>query len=162
VPPPAGIELVDVPTAADLEREALARADADVVVMSAAVADYRPAEVYAAKRPKDTSAWTVELEPTTDVLAAIGERRSADQVIVGFAADHGSHGLERAREKLERKNADVIVFNDVSRADIGFDASENEVVLVSGRGERRVPKAPKEEIAAIVLDEIERIIGDNA
>jgi len=162
VPPPAGIELVDVPTAADLEREALARADADVVVMSAAVADYRPAEVYAAKRPKDTSTWTVELEPTTDVLATIGERRSADQVIVGFAADHDLHGLQRAREKLERKNADLIVFNDVSRADIGFDASDNEVVLVSGRRERRVPKAPKEEIAAIVLDEIERIIGDNA
>jgi phosphopantothenoylcysteine decarboxylase/phosphopantothenate--cysteine ligase len=159
---PRGIELVETETAADLEREALERADADVVVMAAAVADYRPAEAYAAKRPKDTRTWTVELEPTTDVLGAIGRRRTAEQVIVGFAADHGSRGLERAREKLEGKNADLFVFNDVSRQDIGFDASDNEVVLVSARGERRVPKAPKEEIAAIVLDEVERILGDHA
>ncbi|MBV8256940.1 MAG: bifunctional phosphopantothenoylcysteine decarboxylase/phosphopantothenate--cysteine ligase CoaBC, partial [Actinobacteria bacterium] len=101
VPPPAGVEVVATPTAADLEREALPRAaEADVVVMAAAVADYRPAEAIAAKRPKDSAAWTVELEPTTDVLAAIGSRRRDGQVIVGFAADHGDRGLERAREKL--------------------------------------------------------------
>ena len=76
VPAPAGVELVETPTAADLEREATARAaEADVVVMAAAVADYRPAEALAAKRPKDTAAWTLELEPTTDVLSALGERR---------------------------------------------------------------------------------------
>ncbi len=163
VPVPRGIDLVETPTAGDLEREALARADADVVVMAAAVADYRPAEAYAQKRPKDTSAWTVELEPTRDVLAALGDARRENQVLVGFAADHGARGLERAHEKLERKKADVIVFNDVSRSDIGFEASDNEVVLVTTAGERRVPKAPKEEIAAIVLDEVERLIrGDDA
>ena len=160
VPAPAGVEVVATPTAADLEREALPRAaEADVVVMAAAVADYRPAEAIAAKRPKDSAAWTVELEPTTDVLAAIGSRRRDGQVIVGFAADHGDRGLERAREKLARKGADLFVFNDVSRADIGFDAPDNEVTLVAAAAERTLPKAPKEEIAAAVLDEVERLLG---
>ena len=98
VPAPAGVELVETPTAADLEREALARAaEADVVVMAAAVADYRPAEALAAKRPKDTATWTLELEPTTDVLSALGERRRDGQLLVGFAAETGEAGLERAR-----------------------------------------------------------------
>ncbi len=160
VPAPAGVELVETPAAADLEREALARgADADVVVMAAAVADYRPAAARAGKRPKDRATWTVELEPTADVLAALGARRRDEQILVGFAADHGERGLERAREKLDRKGADLFVFNDVSRTDIGFDAVENEVTLVSAAGERTVRKAPKEEIAAAVLDEVERLLG---
>src|SRR5947199_1867905 len=95
---PAGVALVETPTAADLEREALARAaEADVVVMAAAVADYRPAEALAAKRPKDTAAWTLELEPTTDVLSVLGEQRRAGQVLVGFAAETGAAGPQRAR-----------------------------------------------------------------
>ena len=157
---PAGVELVDTPTAADLEREALARGgDADVVVMAAAVADYRPSESLAAKRPKDGAVWTVELEPTVDVLASLGERRLPGQVLVGFAADHGEQGLARAREKLGRKHADLFVFNDVSRADIGFDSTDNEVTLVSGAGDRAVAKAPKDEIASAILDEVERLLG---
>ena len=157
---PPGVELVETPTAADLEREALARGgDADVVVMAAAVADYRPSESLAAKRPKDGAVWTVELEPTVDVLAALGERRLPGQVLVGFAADHGEQGLARAREKLGRKNADLFVFNDVSRADIGFDSTDNEVTLVSGAGDRAVAKAPKDEIASAILDEVERLLG---
>ena len=124
VPAPAGVELVETPTAADLEREALARAaEADVVVMAAAVADYRPAEALAAKRPKDTATWTLELEPTIDVLSELGERRRDGQLLVGFAAETGEPGLERAREKLARKGADLFVLNDVSRPDIGFDAA---------------------------------------
>ena len=116
MPAPAGVELVETPTAADLEREALAHAaEADVVVMAAAVADYRPAEALAAKRPKDTATWTLELEPTIDVLSALGERRHDGQILVGFAAETGEAGLERAREKLARKGADLFVLNDVSR-----------------------------------------------
>jgi phosphopantothenoylcysteine decarboxylase/phosphopantothenate--cysteine ligase len=131
--------------------------------MAAAVADYAPAETHAQKRAKDTATWTVELEPTRDVLAALGDARREGQILVGFAADHGPRGLERAHEKLERKHADLFVFNDVSRTDIGFEASDNEVVLVSPTGEQKVPKAPKEEIAAIVLDEVERLLcGDDA
>jgi phosphopantothenoylcysteine decarboxylase / phosphopantothenate---cysteine ligase len=160
VPAPPDVEIVATPAAADLEREALARAgEADVVIMAAAVADYRPAEALAAKRPKDRAAWTVELEPTTDVLAAIGAARHPGQVVVGFAADEGERGLARAHEKLERKNADLFVFNDVGRADIGFDAPDNEVTLVTARGERTVTRAPKGEIAAAILDAVEELLS---
>ncbi len=157
---PASVELVETPTAAELEREALARAgDADVVIMAAAVADYRPAEALATKRPKDRAAWTVELEPTVDVLATLGENRRPAQVLVGFAADQGEPGLERARGKLTNKNADLFVFNDVGRDDIGFDTADNEVTLVSAAGEQLLAKAPKDEIAAAILDEVERLLG---
>jgi phosphopantothenoylcysteine decarboxylase / phosphopantothenate---cysteine ligase len=160
VPAPPGVELVETPTAAELEQEALVRgAEADVVIMAAAVADYRPAEAIAAKRPKDRGAWTVELEPTTDVLAELGERRVPGQVLVGFAADLGEAGLERARGKLTNKRADLFVFNDVGRSDIGFESGDNEVTLVSAAGERTLPKAPKNEIAAAILDEVERLLG---
>jgi phosphopantothenoylcysteine decarboxylase/phosphopantothenate--cysteine ligase len=160
VPAPAGATVVETPTAADLEREALARAGADVVVMAAAVADYRPSEALAAKRPKDGASWELELTPTTDVLAALGAARRPGQVLVGFAADGAEAGLERARGKRAAKQVDLFVFNDVSRADIGFDAAENEVVIISEAGARSVPKAPKREIAAAVLDEVERLLSD--
>jgi phosphopantothenoylcysteine decarboxylase/phosphopantothenate--cysteine ligase len=157
---PPGVELVETSTAAELESEALAHGvEADVVIMAAAVADYRPAEALATKRPKDRSGWTLELEPTTDILAALGERRAPGQVLVGFAADQGDDGLTRAREKLANKKADLFVFNDVGRGDIGFDSSENEVTLLGGSGERTIAKAPKEEIAAAILDEVERLLG---
>ena len=158
VPPPGKVELVPAPTAVELEREVLARSDADVVLMAAAVADYRPAEQSSGKRPKNEQPWTVMLEPTGDVLAQLGARRRNGQVLIGFAADHGETGLARAREKLEAKRSDLIVFNDVSREDIGFDAAENEVVLVSAAGERRIRKAPKERIASEILDEIVKLV----
>jgi phosphopantothenoylcysteine decarboxylase/phosphopantothenate--cysteine ligase len=160
VPAPEGVELVMTPTATELEREALARAtEADVIVMAAAVADYRPADALAEKRPKDAQAWTLELEPTTDVLAALGAARREGQLLIGFAAETGETGLARAREKLARKGADLFVFNDVSRPDIGFDAADNEVTLVSAAGERTLAKAPKDEIAAAILDEVETFVG---
>jgi phosphopantothenoylcysteine decarboxylase / phosphopantothenate---cysteine ligase len=161
VPAPSGVEVIETPAAADLEREALGRAAAaDVVVMAAAVADYRPAEALPAKRPKDRAAWTVELEPTTDVLSALGERRRDGQLLVGFAAETGEMGLERAREKLAQKGADLFVLNDVGRTDIGFDTYENEVTLLTASGERTVAKAPKDEIAAAILDEVEALLGN--
>jgi phosphopantothenoylcysteine decarboxylase/phosphopantothenate--cysteine ligase len=122
--------------------------------MAAAVADYRPAEPDEEKRPKDGEPWLVSLEPTVDVLRELGERRTNGQLLIGFAADRGERGLERAREKLANKRADLIVFNDVARDDVGFDALDNEVVLVSAEGERRIEKAPKERIAAAILDEV--------
>jgi phosphopantothenoylcysteine decarboxylase / phosphopantothenate---cysteine ligase len=162
VPAPVGVEVVEAPTAGDLARETLSRGDADVVLMAAAVADYRPSEPSPEKRPKDGERWTVTLEPTTDVLRELGEHRdsSAGGVLVGFAADHGDRGLERAREKLASKRADLIVFNDVSREDIGFDTPENEVVLVSADGERRIDKAAKERVAAVILDEVARRLAE--
>ncbi|HEX6491789.1 MAG TPA: bifunctional phosphopantothenoylcysteine decarboxylase/phosphopantothenate--cysteine ligase CoaBC, partial [Gaiellaceae bacterium] len=162
VPAPSKVELVSAPTSESLEREVLARADADIVLMAAAVADYRAAEPSSEKRPKDGAPWTVTLEPTRDVLLRLGERRRAGQLLVGFAADRGEQGLERAREKLRRKGTDLIVFNDISRSDVGFDAAENEVVLVSGAGERRIHKQPKERIASEILDEVVRLGGRSA
>ena len=160
VPAPAGVELVQTPSASDLEHEALAHAgEADVVIMAAAVADYRPAEALASKRPKERATWTVELEPTTDVLRELGASRRPGQVLVGFAADEGERGLARAREKLTIKNADLFVYNDVGRDDIGFESGQNEVTLVSAHGERLLDKAPKDEIAAAILDEVESLLG---
>jgi phosphopantothenoylcysteine decarboxylase/phosphopantothenate--cysteine ligase len=158
VPAPGKVELVPAGTAAELEREVLARGDADVVIMAAAVADYRPAEASAEKRPKDKEPWTVTLEPTSDVLAELGARRRRGQLLIGFAADRGEQGLARAREKLAAKKSDLIVFNDVSRDDIGFDATDNEVVVVTAAGERRIQKAPKERIAREILDEIVKLV----
>jgi len=160
VPAPGKVEIVSAPTAAELEREVLARSDADVVVMAAAVADYRPAEPTAEKQPKSGEPWTVTLEPTADVLRQLGERRREGQVLIGFAADGGDTGLARAREKLAAKRTDLIVFNDVSRGDIGFDTAENEVVLVSAGGERRIQKAPKERIASEIVDEIVKLVPE--
>ena len=151
---PVGVDVIQAPTAEDVARETLARGDVDVVLMAAAVADYRPAEAHEEKRPKDNEPWTVSLEPTTDVLRELGARRTNGQLLVGFAADRGEGGLERAREKLANKRADLIVFNDVARDDVGFDALDNEVVLVSAEGERRIEKASKERIAAAILDEV--------
>jgi phosphopantothenoylcysteine decarboxylase/phosphopantothenate--cysteine ligase len=159
VPAPAGVTVVETPTAGDLEREALARADSDVIVMAAAVADYRPPSPAKTKRPKDRAPWTVELEPTTDVLAALGAARRPGQVLVGFAADGADSGLERAREKRIAKKVDLFVFNDIGRPDIGFDAPDNAVVLVSEDEEREVGKAPKQVIATAVLDEVERVLS---
>jgi phosphopantothenoylcysteine decarboxylase/phosphopantothenate--cysteine ligase len=157
VPAPDGVAVVQTPTAADLEREALARADADVVVMAAAVADYRPAHLHAGKRPKDGQPWSVELVPTVDVAAELGARKDGS-VLVAFGAETGSEGLARKRDLLESKNADLVVYNDVGRADIGFDSDENEVVIVSRAGERVVTKAPKPVIAAAILDEVEALL----
>jgi phosphopantothenoylcysteine decarboxylase / phosphopantothenate---cysteine ligase len=162
VPLPVGVEVVSAPTAEDVARETLARGDADVVLMAAAVADYRPAAPETGKRPKDGNPWTVTLEPTTDVLRELGARRDSGtrSVLVGFAADRGEAGLERAREKLAAKRVDLVVYNDVSREDIGFDAPENEVVLVGAEGEPRLEKAAKERIAAAILDAVaERLEG---
>ena len=153
---PVGVDVIEAPTAEDVARETLARSDADVVLMAAAVADYRPTEPEDEKRAKDGDPWTVTLEPTTDVLLELGRGRdhSTRSVLVGFAADRGERGLARAREKLTNKRADLIVFNDVARDDVGFDAPDNEVVLVSAEGERRIEKAPKERVAAAILDEV--------
>ena len=159
VPPPLGVEVVPAPTAADMEREMLARGDADVVLMAAAVADYRPSNPEEGKRPKDKEMWTLTLEPTDDVLAELGRRRSNGQVLVGFAADAGERGLERAREKLANKGGNLIVFNDVSQSGVGFEAEDNEIVLVSSQGERRIGRRSKEECAVAILDDVEDLLG---
>jgi phosphopantothenoylcysteine decarboxylase/phosphopantothenate--cysteine ligase len=159
VPAPGGVEVVETPTAADLAREAKARAGADVVLMAAAVADYAP-EPVTGKRPKSGEKWQLTLHPTEDILRALGDSRNGS-VLVGFGAEEGDEGLERKRRMLAEKRLDLVVFNDVSRADIGFEVPENEVVLISAVGQRKVAKAPKERIAAEILDEVERLLELN-
>jgi phosphopantothenoylcysteine decarboxylase/phosphopantothenate--cysteine ligase len=153
---PAGVRTIETPTADEM----LAAADVefDLALLSAAVADYRPAEFVAGKRAKSADGWTLELEPTVDIARTLGERKRPGQVIVAFGAEHGEAGLARKRGMLEEKNVDLVVYNDVSRSDIGFDASENEVVLVRRGGERRVPKASKAAVAAAILDEAEQLL----
>jgi phosphopantothenoylcysteine decarboxylase/phosphopantothenate--cysteine ligase len=159
-PPPWGVEVVQTPTVADLEREALDRSGADVIVMAAAVADYRPAVAVGGKRPKGDAPWQIELTPTPDIAHALGQARRPDQVLVAFGAEHGAAGLERKRAMLRDKNVDLVVYNDVGRSDIGFDSPENEVTLITAAGDRVVSRAPKPVIAAAVLDEIERLLGN--
>src|SRR5215216_1255396 len=158
---PVDVEIVQTPTAADLARETLARADADVIVMAAAVADYRPAEPIQAKRPKEDQPWRLELEPTDDVLRALTAQDANGRIVVGFAAETGEDGLARAREKRALKQADLFVYNDVGASGIGFDSVENEVVIISDEGERHVARAPKERVAAEILDDVERLLGRN-
>jgi phosphopantothenoylcysteine decarboxylase / phosphopantothenate---cysteine ligase len=159
VAPPPRVQTIETPTAEAMLGAALALEDADIALLAAAVADYRPADALAAKHPKSAAGWTLELEPTADIALTLGERKRPGQVLVAFGAEHGEEGLERKRRMLEEKHADLVVYNDVSRGEIGFDAPDNEVVLVSGQGERRVPKAPKREIAAAILDEVESLVG---
>jgi phosphopantothenoylcysteine decarboxylase/phosphopantothenate--cysteine ligase len=160
VPPPPGVHVIETPTAEEMLAAARAHADADVVLMAAAVADYRPASTTAAKRPKSDDSWQVELEPTTDILRTLAAERTDGQILVGFAADHGERGLARAREKLAAKGVDLVVYNDVSRSDIGFDTAENEVTLIGAAGERRLEKAPKDRIAVTIVEAAEELLRE--
>ncbi|HEU4980583.1 MAG TPA: phosphopantothenoylcysteine decarboxylase, partial [Solirubrobacterales bacterium] len=158
LPAPPGVRRVDVETAAELAG-ALAREfdSTDVLVMAAAPADFRPAQPAGTKIHREgPDGLELDLEPTEDILAGLSGRRRAGQTIIGFAAETDS-GLERAKQKLERKGADAIVLNDVSRAEIGFESSENEVVIVERDGEHHVPLAAKEQIADAILDRVESL-----
>jgi phosphopantothenoylcysteine decarboxylase/phosphopantothenate--cysteine ligase len=157
LPAPAGVTVVAVETAAELAAACDERFDgADVLLMAAAVADYRPAATHAGKLKKDATGAALELrlERTDDVLAGLAERRRPGQVLVGFAAEHGDGAVAYGREKLERKGLDAVVVNDVSAPGIGFDAADNEVTIVSHEGERHVSRSAKSHVAAAVLDTV--------
>ena len=160
--PPSGVTVVETPTAESMLGAALDHDGADLVLMAAAVADYRPSESIETKRPKDESQWNLTLEPTTDVLRCLAERRRNGQVLIGFAADGGDEGLARARQKLAKKGVDLVVYNDISRDDIGFDSDDNEVVLLGEGTERQVAKTSKEQIAAEIVDAAEELLDDRA
>jgi phosphopantothenoylcysteine decarboxylase / phosphopantothenate---cysteine ligase len=154
---PAGVRVVEVQTAAELlaaAREAFA--DAHVLLMAAAVADFRPSEALDDKISKSgRDRLALELEPTEDVLAALAGARGPGQTLVGFAAEHGAGAVERGRAKLDRKGLDAVVVNDISRTEIGFDAPDNEVTIVTADGERHVPLGSKEAVAGAILDAVE-------
>jgi phosphopantothenoylcysteine decarboxylase/phosphopantothenate--cysteine ligase len=158
-----GVEYVDVETAAQLDEACRAAFPAaDVLLMSAAVADFRPASSIDDKIKKEgRDGMSLELEPTTDVLAALSAERRPDQVLIGFAAEHGDVAVDNARGKLERKKLDAVVVNDISQKGIGFDADENEVTIVLPDGERPVPRASKAEVAAAIVDVIEDLRAGN-
>jgi phosphopantothenoylcysteine decarboxylase/phosphopantothenate--cysteine ligase len=158
VPVPAGVRVVPVQTAAELAGACAEEFErTDVLLMAAAVADFRPAAPFAAKLKKDAGAPApIELERTEDVLSALSQSRRPDQVLVGFAAEHGEGAVAYGRRKLHAKGLDAVVVNDISRTDIGFDADANEVVIVSADEERWVPRASKEQVADEVLDEAGR------
>jgi phosphopantothenoylcysteine decarboxylase/phosphopantothenate--cysteine ligase len=147
------ITYVDVESAAEmLDAAEGAFGECDVLLMSAAVADFRPAATHAGKIDKSAhSELTVSLEPTVDVLATLSAARTT-QVLVGFAAEHGEAGLARAREKRSRKGLDVIVHNDVSVAGIGFERDQNAVTVIGpGDQEIVIPKTSKDECADRIL-----------
>jgi phosphopantothenoylcysteine decarboxylase/phosphopantothenate--cysteine ligase len=160
LPAPPGVRRVDVETAAELARAAEREfGGAHVLLMAAAPADFRSAKPAAGKLQR-TGALELSLEPTEDILAALSAKRSQDQTIVGFAAEAApskEQAVERARGKLERKGADLIVFNDVSDPEIGFESERNAVTLIGKENETEVPIASKDEIAEAILQEVDRL-----
>jgi phosphopantothenoylcysteine decarboxylase/phosphopantothenate--cysteine ligase len=154
LPRHSGIRYVDVSTAAELQAACEAEfARTDVLLMAAAVADFRPAAAEPGKIKKDgRPELRLSLEPTHDVLAALAGCRRPGQTLVGFAAEHGDDAVALGRGKLERKGLDAVVVNDIARADIGFEGPQNEVTIVTARDERHVERASKAEVARAVLD----------
>jgi phosphopantothenoylcysteine decarboxylase/phosphopantothenate--cysteine ligase len=154
------IRYIDVETAEQLHAACLGEFPrCELLVMAAAVADFRPASPESGKHKKDgVSGLTIELEPTVDTLSALSAERRPGQTLVGFAAEHGTGAIAYGRDKLQRKGLDAIVVNDVSLPGIGFDSSENEVTIISAGGERTVPRASKEAVAREILADISRLL----
>lgn len=156
LPDPPGATVVRVSTAEQL-RQACGDAfgSADVLLMAAAVADFRPVDPAGGKIKKaGRTELTIELEPTVDVLTELSGRRRDGQTLVGFAAEHGEGALDYARDKRERKRLDAVVLNDVAVPGIAFDAAENAVTIVTGDGEQAVARAAKEAVADAILDAV--------
>jgi phosphopantothenoylcysteine decarboxylase/phosphopantothenate--cysteine ligase len=156
LPTHPAIERIDVTSAAELADACRERFPAaHVLVMAAAVADFRPSEAAEGKMTREGSGgMTLELESTEDVLASLAAERRPGQTLIGFAAEHGGDFIERARGKLERKGIDAIVVNDVSDASIGFDSSENEVTVVEADGGHPIPRGSKDDVAEAILDRV--------
>ena len=153
------VRYVDVETAQELQDACAAAFPAtDVVLMAAAVVDFRPAAAFDGKLKKaGGDELRLDLDRTPDILAGLAAARRPGQTIVGFAAEHGPGGLEHGRNKLARKGVDAIVVNDISRSDIGFDAADNEVTIVTAVSETHVDLASKAAVARAVLDAVVRL-----
>ena len=164
VEPPPLRDVVRVRGAVDMHRAVLDRADGmDVIVMAAAVADYTPAERAPRQVQKSGDTLTLVLNRAPDILGDLGRRRLTSgqgPVLVGFAAETDDL-VKRATAKLEQKHADLIVANDVSRPDAGFDVDTNAVTIVGGGGAETLPLQSKSRVAAEVLDRVERLLVQN-
>jgi phosphopantothenoylcysteine decarboxylase/phosphopantothenate--cysteine ligase len=158
VRPPVGVEVIDVGTAEEMRAAVGAHADADVIVMAAAVADFRPKVAADRKLKKDDGVPELQFEPTPDILAELGERRRAGQILVGFAAE--THDVEAAgRDKLVRKGLDLLVANRVGKADTGFGADTNDAAILDAAGDDIALRTwTKAELASALWDRVaERI-----
>ena len=158
------VRTLEVGTAAELQAACAAEfAGADVLLMAAAVADFRPAAPADTKLKKDGRATlALELEATPDILSALAAARRPGQTIVGFAAEHGDGAVEYGRGKLTRKGLDAIVVNDIARADIGFEGAHNEVTIITAAAERHVARAGKAEVARAVLEVVSDLRAERA
>ena len=155
---PAGVERVDVESSAQLCEAVLARGDAaDAVIQAAAPADFRPKTYSAHKIKKTGEGMALELEATTDIAAELGRRKRAGQVLVAFAAETDDV-LENAARKLEKKNCDMIVANDVSRSDAGFGVDTNVITLIRHSGAQTLPKMTKRAAADAILDSVKEMV----
>lgn len=157
-----GIDLHLVETAQQLESEVLGRAaDSDIVIMAAAVADFRPTSASPAKHKKESGLPTIDLEPTLDILSTLGTSKKKTQLLVGFAAESGDLE-ENARKKLVAKNLDMVVANDISQANVGFDSDTNEVLLVTQADDfQKIPITSKREIASVIFNSLEKLAITN-
>jgi phosphopantothenoylcysteine decarboxylase/phosphopantothenate--cysteine ligase len=157
------VAYIDVRTAQQLHDAAVdAFGRCDVLLMAAAVVDFRPslAADHKLKKSAGQEQMRVELELTPDILSELAGAKRPDQTVVGFAAEHGDGALDYGRDKLRRKRLDAIVVNDISRQDIGFDAPDNEVTIVTAASETPVPRAAKRDIARAVLDAVVGLRSD--
>lgn len=154
---PAGVQRVSIESSAQLCEAVLARGNEnDIVIQAAAPADFRPKHMAAQKIKKTGENMQLELEATTDIAAELGRRKHAGQILVAFAAETNDV-LENARRKLEKKNADLIVANDVSRSDAGFGVDTNIITLISRSDVRPLEKMSKREAADAILSRIQEL-----
>jgi phosphopantothenoylcysteine decarboxylase/phosphopantothenate--cysteine ligase len=160
LPNPIGVTLRRVETTKDLERAvADALPSADVLVMAAAPADFRPASPSASKQPRTDGALAIPMEPTDDILGATEERRKTGSLIVGFALETGD-AVAKGRAKLERKHLDLIVVNDALEPGAGFEHDTNRVALLDREGGMQIlPLQSKEQVADAILDAVEARLG---
>jgi phosphopantothenoylcysteine decarboxylase/phosphopantothenate--cysteine ligase len=156
LPEPPGIHRVDVETTEQLAEAARTEfPNSQVLLMAAAPADFRASDIASGKLTRDASL-DLHLEPTEDILASLTATRTDFQTIVAFAAEAGDN-VARAREKLTRKNADLIVLNDISNPSIGFVSQENAVTLIDSTTQDHIPQAPKDQIADAILERVDQL-----
>jgi phosphopantothenoylcysteine decarboxylase/phosphopantothenate--cysteine ligase len=151
---PLGVELAQIETAEEMKEAVFAEyKNADLVIMAAAVSDYRPQEIMTEKIKKSGENLVLKLERTTDILAELGKNKKNSQLLVGFAAE-SENLLENAQKKLSKKQADYIIANDISNQSIGFGSDKNQVSILSKEGIVKLPTADKEKLAHQILNYI--------
>ena len=158
LPATPGVRRIDVETTAELAAALAAEfPTSHLLLMAAAPADFSPGAVAESKIKRTGKSLDVRLEPTEDILAALAASKAEGQTVVGFAAETGAGGIKRAREKLDRKGADLIVLNDVSDSRIGFESERNAVTLVGREGEEEIAIASKDAVAEAILERVDRL-----